>query len=771
MQGGNLPGTIIPNHSGTGGGLTGLPVSAVAVASGGYSPSSAMGMNMGGVGMGMPMNLNMNMPMNSNMSMMNIPMNMSMTTMGNFGGNGAYGSSPTVYQGPPPSAPLTKQQHHQQQQQHNNSNPSTPRRNSSSTLISALSNSSSQSNSSSNYDTGSYIYNAGKDVVPSRDQKERERERDIQKLEEKSKRKIMDLEIANESLLAVNSTLESTIREQASQIQIMKRHLLMAQKQLQIFSLGLRSDVGDLGLTGLEAAVGGADGGEVMGIDNSWKSWREDDLVLEDLENMEGDSSGKSSPSMNFGAGSDVVEGAGTEGDEEGQSLMSNLELEIQFSRISAMLKQMITDGSRAVGKPTNASANGNAVSSRETMLRASMLPHAVPQQQEQMSKPNADSVSALPVRVASASATATNASASANTIDSTFSKTQLSSSTSSAMTLQPIPSTTTTTADITTSSASTSSSSTTSSTDLFSQSTMDTLLKKAHLVIESRKAYVAAIEKQQRQEKLEIDGIDDDGEEGEDADKGIDEEERCVSGSRDERDGSSVGIRKPQKPQQKEQQQSGVKKMTKSLIHDADSDRLLTLPDVKIPATLYGALLELVDNVHSDLMGNPTLQDTKEPGILGAAAWDMLADVESSGGSSGKVIANRKSAQVLSGAVVNFVKTTSTTSFSVVVGNPPTTVSKPLQSASLSNSSTSAISTSTSRPSSSLSQRSSGSTATPPPSLRKPSPTSSLSSNAKKESSTTTSATTTTASASGSGSSSGASGTGIVGFVGRRKR
>ncbi|KAJ3413751.1 hypothetical protein HDV05_007654, partial [Chytridiales sp. JEL 0842] len=56
-------------------------------------------------------------------------------------------------------------------------------------------------------------------------------------------RKIMDLEIANESLLAVNMTLETTIREQALSMEQLKRQLAFARKKMIEMGLDIGGEV------------------------------------------------------------------------------------------------------------------------------------------------------------------------------------------------------------------------------------------------------------------------------------------------------------------------------------------------------------------------------------------------------------------------------------------------------------------------------------------------------------------------------------------------
>ncbi|KAI8611838.1 hypothetical protein BC830DRAFT_626411 [Chytriomyces sp. MP71] len=58
-------------------------------------------------------------------------------------------------------------------------------------------------------------------------------------------RKIMDLEIANESLLAVNTTLENTIREQALNMEQMRRMVGMMKRKLGVTDLDLSASASD----------------------------------------------------------------------------------------------------------------------------------------------------------------------------------------------------------------------------------------------------------------------------------------------------------------------------------------------------------------------------------------------------------------------------------------------------------------------------------------------------------------------------------------------
>ncbi|KAI9320321.1 hypothetical protein DFJ73DRAFT_967225, partial [Zopfochytrium polystomum] len=129
-------------------------------------------------------------------------------------------------------------------------------------------------------------------------------------------RKIMDLEIANESLLAVNSTLETTIREQAAAMDLLKRQMAVLQRRLTI-----------------------AQGGKVSPLD-------EDDLPSSKSPTP-AKPNGK--PQTRANQMVSLPEQSERLDSQPGEPPVDTRDVDMKYNRVCAMLNMLIQEGTRAV--------------------------------------------------------------------------------------------------------------------------------------------------------------------------------------------------------------------------------------------------------------------------------------------------------------------------------------------------------------------------------------------------------------------------------------
>ncbi|KAJ3330716.1 hypothetical protein HDU76_005027 [Blyttiomyces sp. JEL0837] len=155
-------------------------------------------------------------------------------------------------------------------------------------------------------------------------------EPDFEKLEiqanDRALRKIMDLEIANESLLAVNTTLENTIREQAFTMEQLRRQLRMIQRRV---SLGLSE-----GSFSLPDSIAGD-----YGLDHFDEEEEEHVDEFQMFHTNTGDGSRTKAEVPSKLVDEQMLE----------EDPIDPAELEIQFNRVCAMLNLMIQDCTKAV--------------------------------------------------------------------------------------------------------------------------------------------------------------------------------------------------------------------------------------------------------------------------------------------------------------------------------------------------------------------------------------------------------------------------------------
>ncbi|KAI9330884.1 hypothetical protein BDR26DRAFT_871087 [Obelidium mucronatum] len=152
-------------------------------------------------------------------------------------------------------------------------------------------------------------------------------------------RKIMDLEIANESLLAVNTTLENTIREQALNLEQMRRLVGVLKRKVpesgdeEIVSCssdvdGLSRDLLSDGGMSSTAGTGKSCGASFRG--------KKSRAFVDPFLNTLVEEIGRDDDDNN---------------DENDETCIDHKEVEIQYNRVCATIQQLIEDGNRALAK------------------------------------------------------------------------------------------------------------------------------------------------------------------------------------------------------------------------------------------------------------------------------------------------------------------------------------------------------------------------------------------------------------------------------------
>ncbi|KAJ3219545.1 hypothetical protein HDU67_000490 [Dinochytrium kinnereticum] len=143
---------------------------------------------------------------------------------------------------------------------------------------------------------------------------------------DKAVRKIMDLEIANESLLAVNSSLEDTIREQSRKMEQMNKRIAFLSRSVPAMVVrNMRNTPGLMGDS--------ADGGGRLGISDL-------DDPEERLLMLEGPTPRCLTPEVQ------------ADGERESEEdIGSSVDAEITYKRVCAILTQLVDDGTRALAR------------------------------------------------------------------------------------------------------------------------------------------------------------------------------------------------------------------------------------------------------------------------------------------------------------------------------------------------------------------------------------------------------------------------------------
>ncbi|KAJ3168408.1 hypothetical protein HK101_011639 [Irineochytrium annulatum] len=160
---------------------------------------------------------------------------------------------------------------------------------------------------------------------------------------EKAVRKILDLEIANESLLAVNSSLEATIRDQSRRMDEMKRRIAVLSRAVVVGDrLGILSDAVEGVVSGALVGVGRAGGAAGHLSDES-------DLEIEEIENLDANivsavdswahAHQTSLPQLDIGKV------------DPQQIIEEEKEAEIMYKRVCAVICQMMDEGKRALAR------------------------------------------------------------------------------------------------------------------------------------------------------------------------------------------------------------------------------------------------------------------------------------------------------------------------------------------------------------------------------------------------------------------------------------
>ncbi|KAI8831459.1 hypothetical protein BJ741DRAFT_616748 [Chytriomyces cf. hyalinus JEL632] len=181
-------------------------------------------------------------------------------------------------------------------------------------------------------------------------------------------RKIMDLEIANESLLAVNTTLENTIREQALNLEQMRRLVGMLKRKfgadLVPDDLSLDTDCSEYS----EELLGSGTDSSLMLSPRSIGGSRMKQFVDQPAQQ----------PFTNS-----IV-------DDLSQSPVDEKEIELQFNRVCGTISQLIQDGTRALSirGPTPREPKGISQPEPITISPPVAEPEPIPPRQTPSPKP-----------------------------------------------------------------------------------------------------------------------------------------------------------------------------------------------------------------------------------------------------------------------------------------------------------------------------------------------------------------------------------------------